>query len=183
MERTRTYECMCLLDNREVRKGWEPLKESVTGMFTKHGVEVLSARRWDERRLAFAIKGQERGTYMLTYVKGNATQLNGVRRDLQFSDSVLRNLMLTCEAVPEEAYEPEAQFDVNEIPSDDEPQSPTVPARSADGQARAGAAADRAASGDGARGAAAAAAPAGEQATGDQEAGAGQAGTGESAPP
>ena len=67
MEQTRTYECMCLLDNREVRKGWEPVKQTVADMFAKHGVEVLSARRWDERRLAFPIKGQERGTYLLTF--------------------------------------------------------------------------------------------------------------------
>lgn len=144
MEQTRTYECMCLLDNREVRKGWEPIKQVVTGMFNKHGVEVLSARRWDERRLAFPIKGQERGTYLLTYVKGNATQLNGVRRDLQFSDSVLRNLMLVCDAVPEEAYEPEAEFDVNTIPFDDEPEAASAEAEGgaeAGGEAEAGEAA------------------------------------------
>ena len=33
LQRTRTYECMCLLDNREVRKGWQPLKDSVLAMF------------------------------------------------------------------------------------------------------------------------------------------------------
>ena len=27
---------MCLLDNREVRKGWQPLKDAVLGMFTTH---------------------------------------------------------------------------------------------------------------------------------------------------
>ena len=65
MQRTRTYECMCLLDNREVRKGWQPLKETVVGMFKKHGAEMLSARRWDERRLAYPIRGQQRATYLL----------------------------------------------------------------------------------------------------------------------
>ena len=42
---------MLLLDNREVKRGWEELKTSVNGLFEKHGAEVVSARRWDERRL------------------------------------------------------------------------------------------------------------------------------------
>jgi ribosomal protein S6 len=121
LQRTRTYECMCLLDNREVRKGWQPLKESVTGLFTKHGAQILSARRWDERRLAYPIDGQQRATYLLAYLKADTQSITGIRRDLQFSDIVLRSLVLSCEEVPQSAYEPEAEFDVNAIPVDDSP--------------------------------------------------------------
>ncbi len=121
MQRTRTYECMCLLDNREVRKGWQPLKDSVTGLFTKHGAQILSARRWDERRLAYPIDGQQRATYLLAYLKADTQSIAGIRRDLQFSDTVLRSLVLSCEEVPQSAYEPEAEFDVNAIPVDDSP--------------------------------------------------------------
>jgi ribosomal protein S6 len=112
---------MCLLDNREVRKGWQPLKESVTGLFTKHGAQILSARRWDERRLAYPIDGQQRATYLLAYLKADTQSITGIRRDLQFSDIVLRSLVLSCEEVPQSAYEPEAEFDVNAIPVDDSP--------------------------------------------------------------
>ena len=75
--RTRTYECMCLLDNGEVRKGWEPLKEAVAGLFTKHGAKILSNRRWDERRLAYPIEGHNRATYLLVYfaAEGNPSWL------------------------------------------------------------------------------------------------------------
>ena len=121
MQRTRTYECMCLLDNREVRKGWQPLKDSVSGLFTKHGAQILSARRWDERRLAYPIDGQQRATYLLAYLKADTQSITGIRRDLQFSDLVLRSLVLSCEEVPQSAYEPEADFDVNAIPVDDSP--------------------------------------------------------------
>lgn len=124
MERTRTYECMCLLDNREVRKGWQPLKDAVTGLFSKHGAKVLSARRWDERRLAYPIKGQPRATYMLSYLEASTQQLAGIRRDLQFSDSVLRSMVLACSEVPASAYEPEAEFDVNAIPVEDVESAP-----------------------------------------------------------
>ena len=88
---------MCLLDNREVRKGWQPLKDSVLAMFTKHGGKVLSGRRWDERRLAYSIRGQQRGTYLLVYFSANTQVLTAIRRDLQFNESLLRFLLVDCE--------------------------------------------------------------------------------------
>lgn len=115
---------MCLLDNREVRKGWEPLKTAVGNLFTKHGVKVLSSRRWDERRLAYPINGQHRATYLLTYFAGDPQFIAGVRRDLEFSESVMRYLVTECDEVPQSAYEPEAAFDVNAIPVDDAPDAP-----------------------------------------------------------
>ncbi|MFY9344126.1 MAG: 30S ribosomal protein S6 [Planctomycetota bacterium] len=124
MQRTRTYECMCLLDNREVRKGWQPLKDATTAMFTKHGAKILSSRRWDERRLAYAIKGQHRGTYLLLYFAVDTQGVAAIRRDLQFHESLLRYMLVDCEEVPQTAYEPEAAFDVNAIPPDDAPPAP-----------------------------------------------------------
>ncbi|MCA8973230.1 MAG: 30S ribosomal protein S6 [Planctomycetes bacterium] len=113
---------MCLLDNREVRNGWQALKDAVAGIFTKHGAEVLSSRRWDERRLGYPMKGQLRGTYLLLYFKAPTGALTGIRRDLQFAEYVLRFLTMQCDEVPETAYEPEADFDVSAIPeeADDE---------------------------------------------------------------
>ena len=122
MERVNTYECMCLLDNREVRKGWEPLKDAVAGLFTKHKAKVLSSRRWDERRLAYPIKGQLRATYLLLYIEIATSELPGLRRELEFSDAILRNLITDCLEVPAGAYEPEEEFDVDAIPVDDAPE-------------------------------------------------------------
>lgn len=127
MQRTRTYECMCLLDNREVRKGWDALKNAVSGQFTKHGAKILSSRRWDERRLAYPIRGQHRGTYLLVYFSADTNAVALIRRDMQFNESVMRTLLLECEEVPQGAYEPEAAFDVNAIPSDDAPAAAPEP--------------------------------------------------------
>ena len=131
MQRTRTYECMCLLDNREVRKGWQPLKDAVIGLFTKHGAKILSGRRWDERRLAYPIHGQHRGTYLLIYFSADTQSLVAIRRDLQFNESVLRSLLVDCPEVPQMAYEPEAAFDVNAIPADDSSAAPASAAPAA----------------------------------------------------
>ena len=128
MNRTRNYECMCLLDNREVRKGWDPLKEAVAGLFTKHEAKVLSSRRWDERRLAYPINGQLRATYLLLYFTADTQTLPSIRRDLEFSESMLRYMITECEEIPSDAYEPEAEFDVDAIPEDDAPEVEEAPA-------------------------------------------------------
>jgi small subunit ribosomal protein S6 len=122
---------MILLDNREVRNGWQALKDSVAAIFTKHGAEVVSSKRWDERRLAYPIKGQLRGTYLLAYVKSDTQQVVGIRRDLQFNESVLRSMMLVCEEVPQSAFEPEAAFDHTAVAIDDAPSATETAAEQA----------------------------------------------------
>jgi ribosomal protein S6 len=138
---------MCLLDNREVRKGWESLKGSVAAVFTKHNAKVLSSRRWDERRLTYPINGQIRATYLLLYMSIETDEIPVLRRDLQFSDSVLRYMITDCAELPADAHEPETEFDVNAIPEDDAPEpEPTKPGAK-DGAAKDGAAKDGAAKG------------------------------------
>jgi ribosomal protein S6 len=120
---------MLLLDNREVKRGWEELKTSVNGLFEKHGAEVVSARRWDERRLTYQINRQKRATYLLMYFNADAPQVQAIRRDMEFNDAMLRNFVTVCEKIPDEAFEPEASFDMSAIRVDDDP--PTEPASSA----------------------------------------------------
>lgn len=107
----RTYEAMVLLDNREVKQGWQALKDQVCGLFTKHGASIKSAKRWDERRLAYPIKHQLRGTYMLAYFEAETSDIAAIRRELDYAESVFRHMTFACEEIPADAYEPEAEFD------------------------------------------------------------------------
>jgi small subunit ribosomal protein S6 len=107
-----TYEAMLLLDNREVKKGWDSLKEKVDGVFKKHGAEIIVAKRWDERKLAYEIKKQRRATYYLAYIKAAPDSLTKMNFDLKLSEPILRHLILRVEEIPAEAYEPEKEFQV-----------------------------------------------------------------------
>jgi len=123
----KTYECMVLVKNQEVRKGWQACKQSVVDMLTKHRAEVLSARRWEERRLAYPIKGEQRATYLLIYFKSDHVVPNAIRRELEFSDKVLRHLVLQCEEVPADAFTPETAFDEARVGEDIPPPPPPAP--------------------------------------------------------
>lgn len=117
---------MVLVHNQEVRKGWQACKQSVVDLFAKHSAEVVSARRWDERRLTYPIKGQQRATYLLVYFKSGHLVPNAIRRELEFSDTVLRHQILKCEEIPAEALQPEAAFDESRVGEDVPPPPPPV---------------------------------------------------------
>jgi small subunit ribosomal protein S6 len=99
------YEGMFLLDNQVVRADWKTAKNAVLETLKKHGGEVVSARRWDERKLAYAIRGRRRGTYLLTYYKAAPQNVGLIRRDIELDERILRYLVLCAEAVPEPELE------------------------------------------------------------------------------
>lgn len=128
----RLYETMVLLDNQMVREDWSKAKGLVLELFQKHGADVKSARRWDERRLAYPVEGRKRATYLLAYVEMGNEHLTALRRDFELSERILRYLMLQVEALPEGELEKAqaenaADFVVPAPPADDAPE-PEKPA-------------------------------------------------------
>ena len=103
------YEATFILDNREVKKGWARTKTQVTGIMEKHGAKVLSARKWDDRKLAYPIKKQKRGTYLLSYIEAEGPMLISMRNEFHLTDYVLRHMILQSEEVPADEVDLSAQ--------------------------------------------------------------------------
>jgi len=131
------YEGMFLLDNTVVREDWKKAKGLVTEALAKHGGTVRTARRWDERRLAYKIRGRQRATYLLTHFDIPGDHLPALRRELDLSERVLRHLILRVLEVPPAELELHAAenaegFTVPAPPPDDVPeQEPVEEAREA----------------------------------------------------
>lgn len=118
------FEGMYLLDNAAVREDWNAAKSIVVGTLEKHGGKVLTARRWDERRLAYPIKQKNRATFLLTYYEIPAENIPDMRRDFELNESVLRSLEVVVDALPEgetefHTEEQGAEFSVPTPPDDD----------------------------------------------------------------
>ena len=133
---TRIYEGMFLLDNDAVRAGWDSAKGIVTGLLEKHGGKAQTARRWDERRLAYPIKHRKRATYLLAYYEIPADKVPDFVRDLDISESVLRYLLTRAESVPAKEMELSqaelaSDFSVPEPPDDSAPEPEEVVAEAA----------------------------------------------------
>ena len=117
---------MFLLDNHAVREDWNKAKAVVMDTLTKNGGEVVCARRWDERKLAYPIKRRKRATYLLTYYRAPETAGPDIRREFDLDERVLRYLLLSVKQVPPgeaelAALEDSADFVVPLPPGDDEP--------------------------------------------------------------
>jgi small subunit ribosomal protein S6 len=76
--------------------------DHVLEMLSKGNAELISLCKWDERRLAYDIKGNKRGVYFLVYFKCEASQLAAIERDTRLSEKLLRSLIVRADHVTPE---------------------------------------------------------------------------------
>ncbi len=91
------YEAMFLFDSNRFGRDPDGTSGEIAEMIKKAGGEILVSRLWEERRLAYTIKGQRKGTYWLMYVKLDAGQVAALRRQFEITETILRFLVLKIE--------------------------------------------------------------------------------------
>ncbi len=42
------------------------------GVIEKHGGQIIVIKKWDERKLAYEVEGQKRGTYIIAFFRAPA---------------------------------------------------------------------------------------------------------------
>jgi small subunit ribosomal protein S6 len=98
------YEAMFLVDSAEATD-WDGINATIKTILEKAGAEIVSIRKWDERKLAYEIKGKGKGTYILCYFKAEGSKLQGLEKDIQLSERIMRALILCAEDRPVEDVE------------------------------------------------------------------------------
>jgi small subunit ribosomal protein S6 len=90
--RINAYEGMFLFP-QTVAADLQSAADHVLEILSKGGAEIVSLCKWDERRLAYDIKGNKRGVYFLTYFKCDAQKLASIERDARLSEKLLRSMI------------------------------------------------------------------------------------------
>jgi small subunit ribosomal protein S6 len=85
---------MFIFDSGKFARDRAALPAEVEGMIKSGGGEVLVSRLWEERRLAYPINGQRKGTYWLYYFRAPSTVIEPLHRQCEIHDSILRQLVL-----------------------------------------------------------------------------------------
>jgi small subunit ribosomal protein S6 len=85
---------MFIFDSNRYSRDQVGVSGQIAEMIDKLDGEILASRLWEERRLAYPINGQRKGTYWLTYFKLESSQLSSLTRQCQLSESILRSLFL-----------------------------------------------------------------------------------------
>jgi small subunit ribosomal protein S6 len=88
------YEGMFILDPTKFSRDPGAATQQVADLITQHGGTVLAARLWDERKLAYPIKGHKKGIYWLTYFKMPSSGLSPLERQCEITDEIIRKLVL-----------------------------------------------------------------------------------------
>lgn len=88
------YEAMFILDSTRFGRDPDGISSQLVDMIQKAGGEILVSRLWEERRLAYPIKGRRKGTYWLIYLNLDGLKLAGLRRQFDITETILRFLFL-----------------------------------------------------------------------------------------
>ena len=87
------YEAMFVVDSAACAKDFQGVRSQIHRLLEKAQAEIQASDRWDERKLAYDLKGVKRGTYILTYFLCPPENLVELDQQLRLSDLVLRHLI------------------------------------------------------------------------------------------
>ncbi len=79
--------------------------DHIREILKKSDADIISLSKWDERRLAYEIKGNKRGIYFLVYFRAKRTALVSIERSCNLSETLLRSMMVRVDHLTEEQME------------------------------------------------------------------------------
>ena len=98
----RLYEGLFLVDSNEAASDWQGVVGAIEKVLSRADAEVVSLKKWDERKLAYDLKKRGRGTYILVYFNVDTSKITSIERDVQLSEQILRVMILTTERMSQE---------------------------------------------------------------------------------
>lgn len=103
----RMYEGLFLVDSGDAAADWQSMTGNIERILSRGEAEIVSLKKWDERRLAYDIGRKSRGTYILVYFNCDPSRISGIERDVQLSESIMRVMILrTDKMTPEDINRP-----------------------------------------------------------------------------
>ncbi len=98
----RTYEGLFLVDSGQAAADWKQVTGAIEKILSRSESEVISLRKWDDRRLAYEIEKKNRGTFILVYFDCDPGRISSMERDVQLSEKVVRVLILRTDRMTAE---------------------------------------------------------------------------------
>jgi small subunit ribosomal protein S6 len=100
-ENTSVYEGMFLFPQASTGD-LQAAVDHIKALLSRAGAELISLSKWDERRLAYEIKGNKRGVYFLTYFRAPREKMIALERGCSLSEQLLRTLFTRADHLSDE---------------------------------------------------------------------------------
>jgi len=91
------YEAMFLVDSALAGADWDGVLATIKSILQRAEAEVVSLRKWADKRLAYEIDHKTKGTYILCYFRADGKRIGDIERDVQLSERIMRVLILNAE--------------------------------------------------------------------------------------
>ena len=92
-----TYELVCIIHPELDDNAFKGIIEKVTGWVSEAGGNVDKVEPWGRRRLAYTIRKQREGQYVLFHISMLPSAAAGLERNISFQESVLRSMLIVVE--------------------------------------------------------------------------------------
>jgi small subunit ribosomal protein S6 len=86
---------MFLVDPLQAATNYNKVREHLHEMLAKHSMKIIKESKWGDRTLAYPIRQQRKGTYVLVYMEGPAESVRKIENDCTLSEVVMRTLILS----------------------------------------------------------------------------------------
>jgi small subunit ribosomal protein S6 len=98
---------MFLIDSSLAGSDWDGTISSIKTILEKVEAEVVSINKWDDRKLAYDIKGKNRGTYILSYFRVDGDKIKDIEHSVRLSEKIMRVLILNAERLSQDDIDKE----------------------------------------------------------------------------
>lgn len=88
------YDCMLLLDKTKYNANPSGVIDGVHAIIAKYKGDIQASRPWEERKLAYPVKGHKHGTYFLIYFSMEGPELPKLEADFNLNENILRFMVL-----------------------------------------------------------------------------------------
>ncbi|MCA8917581.1 MAG: 30S ribosomal protein S6 [Planctomycetes bacterium] len=100
----RIYEGLFLVDPGFANKDPEAAVELCKSVLEKHGATIIRAELWAEQRLAYEVRKNKRGAYILTAFRSETLKLAEIELECRLTERILRYLFLNRDGIPIEKW-------------------------------------------------------------------------------
>jgi len=90
----RSYELALIFDPSLEEEAIDEQLSKISSMVEKEKGSISSVDRWGVRKLAYPIKKQENGFYIIVYFEGNSAIVQEIDRVNKLNDKILRHMIV-----------------------------------------------------------------------------------------
>jgi small subunit ribosomal protein S6 len=93
----RNYELVCIIHPDLDENAFKGIVEKVSGWVTEAGGSVDKVDVWGRRRMAYTIRKQREGQYVLLYLSMLPSAAAGLERNIRFQEPIMRSMLTLVE--------------------------------------------------------------------------------------